>query len=120
MMSDEDNVTPIKTTPPKQPASTVPPQAAPILNPTQATNTVDLDNETVALLVWRGFMGAQPMTIVVSRKSWLANQKIVDDHHAFNPNQIYTFESPVNTEGRQSVFHLQDVVSWAANVHIGA
>ena len=114
----EDNVTPMNrpTPQPVQEAPKAPPQAAPIMNPTQATGVVDLNDDTVALLVWRKFMGATPMTIVVSREAWERNEKIIANHHTFQLNTVYTFESPVNAEGRQSVFHLQDVIGWAANV----
>ena len=56
------------------------------------------------------------MTIVVSKEAWDRNKKIVKSSRQFHEDQVYTFESPVNGEGRQSVFHLQDVIGWAANV----
>jgi hypothetical protein len=108
-----------KTSPPKQPVGQTP-ETAPVVNPTGAKEMEDLPRDAVALLVWRGFTGPQPMTLVVSRASWDMNRKVVMDQGSqFNRERIYEFESPTNPKGRKTVFHLQDVVSWAANVDTG-
>lgn len=94
------------------------PQTAPIVNPTQATGVEDLPNDAVALLVYRGFTGPNPMTIVVTRASWDMNKQVLmNDGMKFLNDRIYEFESPVNPAGRKTTFHLQDVVGWAANTH---
>jgi hypothetical protein len=95
-------------------------KTAPIANPTQATGVEDLPDDAVALLVYRGFTGPNPMTIVVTEESWEMNKKVViDAGMKFEPDRIYEFESPINPAGRRTTFHLQDVVGWAANTHPG-
>ena len=96
-----------------------PPEAAPIINPTKATGMEDLPEDVVALLVWRNFTGNQPMTIVVTKESWMRNHKIAQSSRLFHPDRIYIFDSPVNEAGRQTVFQLQGIVGWAANVYVG-
>jgi len=101
---------------PEQPVGATP-ATAPVVNPTKATDVEDLPKDAVALLVWRKFTGAQPMTIVVTKASWEMNKKVVMDGGAtFNPERIYEFDSPTNSKGRRTTFHLQDVIGWAANV----
>ena len=93
---------------------------APVMNPTKATEVEDLPKDAVALLVWREFTGAQPMTIVVTKASWDMNRKaVMNDGAKFIPNRIYEFDSPTNPKGRKTIFMLQDVIGWAANVDTG-
>ena len=92
----------------------------PVTNSVRATELEDLPKDAVALLVWRTFTGVQPMTLVVTKASWEMNKKvIVNAGFTFVEDRIYEFESPVNPKGRKTVFHLQDVVGWAANVDTG-
>jgi len=86
----------------------------------QTREVEDLPSDAVALLVWRTFTGAQPMTLVVTKASWEMNEEVII--HAgfkFVEGRIYEFESPINPEGRKTIFHLQDVIGWAANVDTG-
>lgn len=102
------------------PVGVNPAAKVPIMNPTQASGVEELPNDAVALLVWRKFTGAQPMTIVVTKASWEMNKKVVvDTGMQFIPERIYEFDSPPNPQGRKTTFHLQDVIGWAANVHTG-
>ncbi len=102
---------------PKKPVG-VNPQTAPVMNPTQATGVEDLPDDAVALLVYRGFTGPNPMTIVVTRASWDMNKKVLmDAGMTFDKERIYEFESPINPTGRKTTFHLMDVIGWAANTH---
>lgn len=99
------------------------PATAPVTvtSPTNANEVGDLPKNAVALLVWRKFAGAQPMTIVVTKESWEMNKKTVMDGGAtFNPDRIYEFDSPTSPKGRKTIFHLQDVIGWAANLDMGA
>lgn len=91
------------------------------INPTGASGQVnDLPSDAVALLVWREGFGPQPLTIVVSKRSWEMNQKVVADAGSqFHPDRIYEFESPTNPKGRKTIFHLQKVIGWAANIDTG-
>lgn len=96
------------------------PATAPVMNPTNASEVEALPKDAVAILVWRKFAGAQPMTIVVTKASWEMNKKTVMDGGAtFNPDRIYEFDSPTNPRGRKTTFMLQDVIGWAANVDTG-
>lgn len=105
--------------PQKQPVG-VNAQSAPVMNPTQATGVEDLPDDAVALLVYRGFTGPQPMTIVVTLASWLMNKQVLmDGGMKFDKDRIYEFESPTNPKGRRTTFHLQDVTGWAANIFTG-
>jgi len=80
----------------------------------------DLPEDAVALLVWRNFTGNQSMTLVVTKASWEMNKKVVmDAGFTFMEGRIYEFESPTNPKGRKTIFHLQDVVGWVANVDTG-
>ena len=101
-------------------SSEIVPATAPVMNPTNASGVEDLPRDAVALLVWRKFAGGQPMTLIVTKKSWEMNKKVVmDAGFQFVPERIYEFESPTNPKGRKTVFHLQDVVGWAANFNTG-
>lgn len=87
---------------------------------TPANELKNLPKDAVALLVWRGFTGSQPLTIVVTKESWLINEEaVVNNGFAFDPGRAYKFVSPVSPEGRQTTFLFQDVVGWAANVDNG-
>lgn len=100
----------------KQPVG-VTPATAPVMNPTNASEVEDLPKDAVALLIWRKFTGIQPMTIVVTKASWEMNKQVVmDEGSKFDLDRIYEFDSPTNPKGRMTTFHLQDVISWAANV----
>ena len=89
-----------------------------LVDPPKAEQMEDLPQDAVALLVWRNFTGAQPMTLVVTKASWEMNKKaVMDDGAKFNPDRIYEFDSPTNPQGRRTTFHLQGVTGWAANVH---
>ena len=104
-----------KTLPRKEPTTT--PVTAPVTNSTTTPVVDDLPEDAVALLVWRKFTGPQPMTIIVTKESWDKNKKaVMDTGGVFHYERIYEFESPVNLKGRQTTFHLQDVIGWAANV----
>lgn len=99
------------------------PMSAPaeaVVNPTDVTSVDDLPKDAIALLVWREITGAQPMTIVITRASWEMNKKVMmDAGFVFDPKRIYEFESPTNSKGRKTIFHLQGIVGWMANVYTG-
>jgi hypothetical protein len=88
-------------------------------NPVNTNDPVDLPPDAVAIMVWRDGFGPQPITIVISRASWDTNHKKVIDDNRFNPDSVYVFESPINGQGRKTVFHLQNVIGWAANISTG-
>ncbi len=91
-----------------------------VVDPTGAIGVADLPSDAVALFIWRKFSGSQPFIIVVTLASWLMNkQVVVDAGFSFDPERIYEFESPSSPEGRKTVFHLQDVIGWAASVDTG-
>lgn len=97
-----------------------PAAAEAVVNPTDVTSVDDLPKDAVALLVWREITGAQPTTIIITRASWDINKKVVvDAGSVFDPKRIYAFESPTNSKGRKTVFHLQGIVGWMANVDTG-
>ncbi len=105
---------------PPKPSVGVNPVTAPVMNPIKAIEVEDLPKDAVALLVWRKFTGPQPMTIVVTRASWVMNREVVMNAGAkFIPDRIYEFDSPTNPKGRKTTFMLQDVIGWAANVDTG-
>lgn len=104
----------------KQRMAATPTPTDAVVNPTGAASVDDLPNDAVALLVWREITGAQPMTAVVTRASWEMNKKVVmDAGFKFEPGRIYEFESPTNEGGRKTIFHLQGVTGWMANIHTG-
>ena len=105
----------------KQRMAAAPPSASDaVVNPTNASSVDDLPVDHIALMVWREITGPQPMTIIITRASWDMNRKVVMDAGAkFEPNRIYEFESPVNEKGRKTIFHLQGVVGWMANLDTG-
>lgn len=79
-----------------------------------------LPDDAVALLIWRNDFGGQPLTIIITRASWDMNkERLMKDGHQFFPEHVYEFESPVNEQGRKSIFHLQKVIGWCANIHTG-
>lgn len=91
-----------------------------VVNPTSVSSVDDLPADQVALMVWREITGPQPMTIIITRASWDMNKKVVMDAGAiFVPSRIYEFESPINDQGRKTIFHLQGVVGWMANIGTG-
>ncbi len=97
-----------------------PAEAEAVVNPTAATSVDDLPSDHIALLVWREITGPQPMTIVITRASWEMNKKVImDAGFKFLPDRIYEFESPTNSNGRKTIFHLQGVVGWMANINTG-
>lgn len=90
------------------------------VDPTGSINMGDIPSDAVVLLVWRRFSGAEPFTIIVTPASWVMNkQVVVNAGFSFDPERIYEFESPPDKKGRKTIFHLQDVIGWAANVHTG-
>ena len=94
--------------------------AAPEAAGAEAASVNDLPQDHVALLVWREITGPQPMTIIVTRASWDTNKKVVMEAGAkFEPSRIYEFESPINDQGRKTIFHFQGVVGWMANIGTG-
>ena len=78
-----------------------------------------LPDDAVALLVWREDFGGQPLTIIITRGSWEMNKKVVMDAGMTFGDRIYEFESPVNEQGRKTIFHLEKVIGWCANFHTG-
>ncbi len=79
-----------------------------------------LPDDAVALLVWREGFGGQPLTIIITQASWDMNKKrLMSDGQQFFPDHVYEFESPTNEGGRKSIFHLQKVIGWCANIHSG-
>ena len=96
------------------------PTADAVVNPTNVTSVDNLPSDHIALLVWREITGPQPMTIIITRQSWDMNKKVVrDDGFKFEPNRIYEFEGPTTSKGRKTIYHLQGVVGWMANIHSG-
>jgi len=96
------------------------PTADNVVNPTNVTSVDDLPAGHIALLVWREITGPQPMTIIITRASWDMNKKVVmDAGFKFEPGRIYEFESPTTEGGRKTIFHLQGVVGWMANIDTG-
>jgi len=75
-----------------------------------------LPEDAVAVLVWREGV-EDTLTMIVSKASWLKNYQIVKKHGQFLPDHVYEFESEQNANGRKSVFQIQDVKSWGANIH---
>lgn len=90
-----------------------------IEDPTALKDVNQLPDDAVSLLVWRDGFGPQPLTIIISKASWDMNRERVGMAERFKPDSIYEFESPTNEQGRKSIFHLQKVIGWCANVHSG-
>ena len=96
------------------------PSADTVVNPTNVTSVDDLPKDHIALLVWREITGPQPLTIIITRKSWDMNKQVImDNGFQFEPKRIYEFESPTTKGGRKTIFHLQGVVGWMANLDTG-
>lgn len=89
-------------------------------DPAQHSDVNSLPDDCVALLIWRDGFEMNPLTIIITQASWDMNKKrLMDDGAQFFPEHVYEFESPVNEAGRKSIFHLQKVIGWCANIHTG-
>lgn len=96
------------------------PTADAVVNPTNVTSVDNLPKDHIALLVWREITGPQPMTIIITRKSWEMNKQVImNNGFQFEPKRIYEFESPTTDGGRKTIFHLAGVVGWMANICTG-
>lgn len=82
-------------------------------------NLSELPPDTVALNIFRVAQeyGPDPMTVLVSRKSYDMNRQLIEAAQRVSPDDLFVFESPLDNTGRKTVIHLTRVVGIVAFVN---